>query len=35
MKKMMITIINFFYYLNTYCPYWVETVGLGLFILFN
>lgn len=35
MKKIMITIINFFCYLSIYCPYWVEIAGLGLFILFN
>ena len=31
----MTIIKEIIYYLNIYCPYWLETIGLAAVVLFN
>lgn len=34
-KFLNITVGEIIYCLNTYCPYWLETIGLAAIVLFN
>lgn len=34
-KFLNITAGEVIYCLNTYCPYWLETIGLAAIVLFN